>query len=227
MKSMPITVCVVEDSPEVSETIVSYLDGTPGYRCLGAYASAEQALEEIPRQNPNVVLMDINLPGMSGIECAAKLKSKVPSIQTVMLTVYEDSDQIFQALASGACGYLVKSTPPRKLLEAIQEVHRGGSPMSSHIARKVVQMFTPATPSARIHTENLSEREQQVLEHLAKGALYKQIAAEMNISMDTVRTYIRRIYEKLHVCSRTEAVVKFLGSSTFPRSEPKSLRPPV
>ncbi len=210
--AMDTTVCIVEDSFELSDSVVKYIDGTPGFRCLGAYGSAEQALSEIPRQRPQIVLMDINLPRMSGIECVERLKEVVPHIQIVMLTVYEDSDQVFQALAAGACGYLIKSTPPAKLMEALEEVIRGGSPMSSHIARKVVQSFK--VPSRLVLPgETLSQREQEVLEYLSKGWPYKQIATSMSISMDTVRTYIRRIYEKLHVNSRTEAVVKYLGTT--------------
>jgi DNA-binding NarL/FixJ family response regulator len=208
---MNISVCVVEDNPELREDTVSYLADAPGFRCVGDYESAEEALEEIPKKKPDVVLMDINLPGMNGIECVEKLKAILPKTPVMMLTVYEDSDQVFQALSSGACGYLLKSTPPEKLLEAIQEVQRGGSPMSSNIARKVVISFRTEGRQTPL-IEHLSQREQQVLELLAKGYPYKQIAAEINVSLGTVQTYIRRIYEKLHVNCRTEAVVKFLGA---------------
>lgn len=207
---MNITVSVVEDNPALRATVASYLEESPGFHCLSVYPSAEEALAGLPQLKPNVVLMDINLPRMTGIECVARLKESEPSLQIVMLTVYEDSDHVFQALAAGACGYLVKNTPPEKLLEAIKEVHNGGSPMSSHIARKVVQTFR-RTEQSRKETEGLAPREQQVVELLAKGLPYKQIAAEMNIGVGTIYTYIRRIYEKLHVNSRTEAVVKFLG----------------
>jgi DNA-binding NarL/FixJ family response regulator len=211
---METSVCIVEDSLELSESVVKYIDGTPGFKCVGAYSSAEEALLEIPRKNPKIVLMDINLPRMSGIQCVERLKEITPGIHVVMLTVYEDSDQVFQALAAGACGYLLKSTPPTKLIEALEEVIRGGSPMSSHIARKVVQSFkAPAKTTDAIPSQTLSQRELEVLEYLAKGWPYKQIAVSMSISMDTVRTYIRRVYEKLHVNSRTEAVVKYLGSN--------------
>lgn len=178
---------------------------------MGAYPSGEEALKGIPALNPDVVLMDINLPGMSGIQCVKRLKEKVPTLQTLMLTVYENSDRIFEALSAGACGYLLKSTPPAKLLEAIEDLQNGGSPMSSHIARKVVQAFQP-TASAKPLTEQLAPREQEVLDLLSKGCAYKQIAAHMELSMGTVRTYIRRIYEKLHVNCRTEAVVKYLDA---------------
>jgi DNA-binding NarL/FixJ family response regulator len=207
-----ISVCVVEDNPALGATVASYVEESPGFQCLGVFPSAEDALEGIPRLKPNVVLMDINLPRMSGIQCVECLKKIEPSLQIVMLTVYEDSEQVFHALAAGACGYLVKNTPPEKVLEAIQEVHNGGSPMSSHIARKVVQTFRRAEP-AHTGIELLAPREQQVVELLAKGLPYKQIAAEMNIGVGTIYTYIRRIYEKLHVNSRTEAVVKYLGNA--------------
>jgi DNA-binding NarL/FixJ family response regulator len=158
--------------------------------------------------------MDINLPGMSGIECVRKLKERAPGLQVIMLTVYENSDRIFEALSAGACGYLVKRTPPGKLLEAIREISAGGSPMSTHIARKVVQAFQSGVETAR--PMELARREQEVLDLLSKGRAYKQIADEMNLHIGTIRTYIRRIYEKLHVNCRTEAVVKYLNS-TGPR----------
>jgi DNA-binding NarL/FixJ family response regulator len=167
-------------------------------------------LEAIPREGPEVVLMDINLPGMNGVECVRRLKPKLPEVQVIMLTVYEDTDSIFNALAAGASGYLLKRTPPAELLEAIRDVHRGGSPMTTHIARKVVQSFQRGGVSSR-PTENLSPREQEVLDCLARGFLYKEIADKLGVSYETVHTYIRRIYEKLQVRSRTEAVAKFLG----------------
>lgn len=208
-KKANITVCIVEDDHDLRESVANYVSAVPGFCCIGSYASGEEALEKILAAKPTVVLMDINLPKMSGIECVEKLKASDTSLQIVMLTVYEDSDQVFHALAAGACGYLVKRTPPEKIIEAILEIQNGGSPMSSHIARKVVQSF--AKPQRGALTESLSSREQQVLELLAKGFPYKQIAAEMGVSMGTLHTYIRRVYEKLHVNCRTEAVVKFLG----------------
>lgn len=207
---MSIKVCIVEDIEELRESAAAYLEETPGFRCVGAFESGEEAVAEIPELKPDVVLMDINLPGMTGIQCVEKLKKLMPTLPIIMLTVYENSDQVFAALSSGACGYLIKSTPHEKLLEAIREVQNGGSPMSSHIARKVVQSFRKDRKSPLVET--LSDREQQVLELLAKGFLYKQIAAELGIGMGTLHTYIRRIYEKLHVNSRTDAVVKFLQS---------------
>lgn len=209
---MAITVSIVEDDSGLRESIRRFIQGAPGFQCLGAYASAEEALADVPPRPPAVVLMDINLPKMSGIECVKHLKKKLASLQIIMLTVYENSDRIFEALAAGASGYLVKNTPPEKLLEAIEEIAKGGSPMSSHIARKVVQAFQPAVHAVPL-IEQLAPREQQVLELLSKGRAYKQIAAEMKLSMGTIRTYIRRIYEKLHVNCRTDAVVKYLDAT--------------
>jgi DNA-binding NarL/FixJ family response regulator len=211
-KEMPIQVCIVEDDAGLRESIAGFIADSPGFECLGAFPTGEEALKSIPAMKPSVVLMDINLPGMDGIECVRKLKVSMPGIQVMMLTVYESSDQIFEALAAGACGYLLKSTPPEKLLEALQDIQVGGSPMSSHIARKVVQAFQPAAQSKPL-SEQLAPREQEVLHLLSKGRAYKQIASEMNLSMGTIRTYIRRIYEKLHVNCRTDAVVKYLGAT--------------
>jgi DNA-binding NarL/FixJ family response regulator len=175
---------------------------------LGGGGAARTAWEK-----PDVVLMDINLGEMSGIECVEKLKEQAPEMQILMLTVYEDTEKIFRALAAGANGYLLKRSSPTKLLAAIREVHGGGSPMTSSIARKVVASFQkqkPAANDAGERTGQLSHREQAVLDGLAKGWTYKQLASELDISIDTIRTYIRRIYEKLHVQSRTEAVAKYL-----------------
>lgn len=209
---MNITVCIVEDDCGLRESIRRFIEESSGFKCLGAYSTGEEALIGIPLLNPIVVLMDINLPGKNGIQCVRELKQLAPQVQTMMLTVYENSDRIFDALAAGACGYMLKSTPPEKLLEAIEEIQSGGSPMSSHIARKVVQAFQPAARSTPL-IEQLSPREQQVLDLLSKGCAYKQIAGEMNLSMGTIRTYIRRIYEKLHVNCRTDAVVKYLDAT--------------
>jgi DNA-binding NarL/FixJ family response regulator len=212
---MPITVSIVEDDARVRESLSRLISRAEGFKCVSHYPDAESALADIPQRKPEVVLMDINLPGMSGIDAVAQLKGACPEIQVVMLTVYENTDQIFRALASGASGYLLKQTPPEELLSAVKEVHRGGSPMTSHIARKVVQSFQqPAQTNKPM--EGLSPREQEVLEYLAKGFLYKEIADQLSISFETVHTYIRRIYEKLHVRSRTEAVAKYL------RNEPSS-----
>jgi DNA-binding NarL/FixJ family response regulator len=181
------------------------------------HGTAEEALADLPQVKPEVVLMDINLPGMNGVECVRKLKTLLPQTQVMMLTVYEDTENIFNALAAGANGYLLKRTPTKELIEAIREVQRGGSPMTTHIARMVVQSFQktltagpPAGASQGGDISDLSEREQQVLDLLARGLIYKEIADKLNIGYETVHTYIRRIYEKLQVRTRTEAVAKFL-----------------
>jgi DNA-binding NarL/FixJ family response regulator len=206
---MPIAVSIVEDNDKLRATLARVLNRAEGFHCVSDYASAEDALKHLPQVRPDVVLMDINLPGMNGVECVRQLKQLLPQTQVMMLTVYEDTENIFNALTAGASGYMLKRTSSPELLEAIQEVSRGGSPMTMHIARKVVQSFqkTAATaPSA----ENLSEREQQVLDLLSQGLMYKEIADKLEISYETVHTYIRRIYEKLQVRTRTEAVAKFL-----------------
>lgn len=203
------TVSIIDDDPEVRESIAGYINSARGLRCISAYGSALEALEHIPLDRPDVVLMDINMAGMNGLECTLKLKLAMPGVNILMLTVFEDTDQIFGALAAGANGYLLKRSPPAKLLDAIREVHLGGSPMSAPIARKVVHSFQSVPPSSD-QTSALSEREKQVLGCLAKGLVYKQISDQLGISVDTIRTYIRRIYEKLHVHSRTEAVAKYL-----------------
>lgn len=208
---MLITVCIVDDSFDVRESIAEYIARSPDFKCLGSYETGEEALRAIPDLQPNVVLMDINLPGMSGTQCVRKLKEKMPQLQAMMLTVYENSERIFEALTAGACGYLLKSTSPEQLLEAIKDVRNGGSPMSSHIARKVVQAFHPTAQKAPL--VDLSPREQQVLELLAEGFPYKQIAAQLDLSISSIRTYIRSMYEKLQVNSRTEAVVKYLQAT--------------
>jgi DNA-binding NarL/FixJ family response regulator len=204
-----ISLSIVDDEPRLRQSIATFINGSPGFRCVSAYGNAEAALQGLPADRPDVVLMDIHMPGMDGIECVQRLKALLPAIQIVMLTVYEDTDQIFKALAAGASGYLLKRLTPTKLLEAIGEVHAGGSPMSSSIARKVVASFQKAGP-ATLKDALLSPREQMVLDCLAKGLAYKQIADQMGISVTTIRTYLRRIYEKLHVQSRSEAVAKYL-----------------
>jgi DNA-binding NarL/FixJ family response regulator len=206
-----ITVSIVEDDAKLRETLVRYLSAQTGFRCTSAYANAEAALAHLPSVRPDVVLMDINLPGMSGVECVPQLRQALPAVRVLMLTVFEESDQVFKALSAGAFGYLVKSVRPAKILEAIREVHAGGSPMSSNIARMVVQSLQ-RRPAVRSETDALSSRELDVLQALSKGHTYKQIAAELGISMSTVRTYIQRIYEKLHVHSQAEAVMKLARS---------------
>jgi DNA-binding NarL/FixJ family response regulator len=206
---MSLTVSIVEDNDRLRETLARSLNRAEGFRCLSQFPSGEDALKGIPIEPPDVVLMDINLPGMNGVECVRNLKQLLPGTQIVMLTVYEDTDNIFNALKAGATGYMLKRTTQAELLEAIREVHRGGSPMTTHIARKVVQALQHV-PATGQQTEVLSPREQEVLDCLAKGFLYKEIAEQLGISYETVHTYIRRIYEKLQVRTRTEAVAKFL-----------------
>ena len=210
---MSITVSIVEDDAHVRGSLAKLIDSSPGFRCLSRHGSAEEALKEIPKVRPQVVLMDINLPGLNGVECVRRLKPQLPGTQVIMLTVYQNTDHLFNALAVGATGYMLKQTPPAELLEAIKEVQAGGSPMSSHIARKIVQSFQRPAP-ASTDSANLSPREAEVLDLLAKGFLYKEIAEQMKVSYATVHTHIRHIYEKLHVRSRTEAVAKHLGQKS-------------
>src|SRR6185503_21278634 len=199
---MDLTVSIVEDDEGLRETLARYVN-TRGFRCVSAHGSAEEALRELPAVKPEVILMDINLPRKSGIDCVAELKTRVPASKCIILTAFEDTELIFQALAAGALGYLLKGVRPARLLESIREVHEGGSPMSSQIARKIVAHFQKPPKDAASEAQ-LSEREKEVLACLAKGLLYKQIASQMGISMATVRTYTQRIYEKLHVHTRTE-----------------------
>jgi DNA-binding NarL/FixJ family response regulator len=203
-----IKVSIVEDDVKLGQTLARYFAGQTGFKCLCTYPDAETALAEIPKNPPDVVLMDINLPGMSGIECVALLHAALPELKIIMLTVFEDSDRVFSSLSAGAFGYLVKSNRPAKILQAIRDVHDGGSPMSGHIARMVVQSFERRS-SRRDETSSLTPRELEVLHGLSCGQPYKQIAANLGISHSTVRTYIQRIYEKLHVHSQTEAVMKY------------------
>jgi DNA-binding NarL/FixJ family response regulator len=207
---MKISVSIVEDDPRVRGSLARLIDSSSACRCASRHETGEDGLAEIPGIKPDVVLMDINLPGMSGVECVRRLKPLLPATQIIMWTVYQNTENIFNALAAGATGYLLKQTPPEELLTAIQEVHAGGSPMSSHIARKIVQSFRrPAELSSG--SQSLTPREAEVLELLAKGFLYKEIAELTKVTYATVHTHIRHIYEKLHVRSRTEAVAKHLG----------------
>jgi len=207
---MPINVSIIEDNEQLRNTLSRVLSRAEGFKCISTYGSAEAGLEDLPEKKPDVVLMDINLPGINGVECVRRLKQVAPAIQVVMLTVYEDTENIFNALAAGASGYLLKRTSTPELLESIREVNRGGSPMTAHIARKVVQSFQRAPTAASEAAEDLSPREREVLDCLSQGFLYKEIAEKLGISYETVHTYIRRIYEKLQVRTRTEAVAKFL-----------------
>src|ERR1700730_6892934 len=201
-----IEVAIVEDVKEIREGLQLLIDGSIGFSCKEVYGTAELALESIPVTQPQVVLMDINLPGISGIECTRQLKIKFPRIQIIMSTVYEDHDNIFESLKAGATGYLLKRTEPGKILEAIQEVCDGGSPMSTNIARKVISIFQDR--KANENAEVLTTKEKEILKLLAKGLRYKEIASELDIGLETVRSHVRNIYEKLQVQSRTEALNK-------------------
>ena len=204
-QSATISVVVVEDDFSIRSILKNWLEEADGFTCAGVFPDVESALPQIPQVKPDVAIVDINLPGLSGIECVRQLKSRLPATQFVMLTVYEDSNHIFDALSAGATGYLVKTTSRESLIAALREVHAGGSPMSGNIARKVVQNLQQ--PKAKVQpSDELSKRENEVLELLAQGYLYKEIAEALGISLDTVNTYIRRIYEKLHVHSRSQAV---------------------
>jgi DNA-binding NarL/FixJ family response regulator len=203
-------VAIVEDDGGLRKQLQNILEAAPGVCCAGAFSSAERALEGLVAAQPDVILMDINLPGMSGIECVARLRKDFPATHVIMLTVYEDSARIFQALQAGADGYLVKSSPTDVLLRAIEDVHQGGAPMSSHIAQKVVRHFRQPVPDpVKDETACLAPRERETLNLLASGFVYKEIADQMGIGSETVRTYVKSICKKLHVRSRLEAVARF------------------
>jgi DNA-binding NarL/FixJ family response regulator len=207
---VPIQVAIVEDDEEIRANLTHRINESSLLRLVRSYPDAETALTDLPRQKPDVVLMDINLPGMDGVECVRQLKPRMPDAQFIMLTVYEDSNRLFKSLMAGASGYLLKRTPPAKLLAAIREAHEGGSPMTPQIARRVVLHFSQA-PEPSSELQKLTPREKEVLNQLAKGFRYKEIVDNLHISPGTLHSYIRNIYEKLHVHSRTEAVVKFLN----------------
>jgi DNA-binding NarL/FixJ family response regulator len=207
---MQIRVSIVEDNRGTRDSLRELFERANGLRCIGIHPNGEEALRKIPEERPDVVLMDINLPGMSGIECVTRLKRQLPQMQVLMLTTYEESDLIFDSLRGGASGYLLKNMPPAELLQAVEQVHAGGAPMSMQIARKVVAHFQRITrPSSEM--EKLTRREHEILGLLAKGFLYKEIADQLGITLSTVRAHLHTVYEKLHVQSRTEAVVKFLN----------------
>jgi DNA-binding NarL/FixJ family response regulator len=210
--STAIGVSIVEDDSPAREILADWLEDATGFEFVSSFGSAEEGLLQLPQQKPDVVLMDIKLPGLSGVECVRQLKPQLPQTQFVMHTVYEDSNHIFDALQAGATGYLLKQATHDELLAALQYVHAGGSPMTSYIARRVAQYFpNPATQAET--DDNLSPRERAVLDMLIHGFLYKEIAESLNISVRTVDTYIRRIYEKLHVRSRAQAVAKYVNRS--------------
>lgn len=206
-----ISVAVVEDNAGVRRSLELMLNDSPGFRCVCACGSAEEALHEIPRHMPDVVLMDIHLPNRSGIDCTLRLKQVLPAVQVIMITVYTDIDTIFKALRAGASGYLLKRSPPEKILEAIAEVRQGGAPMTREIARKVVEAFKEPVQTAPA-VSSLTRRENEVLELLSQGFGNKEIAQSLSITADTVRFHLKQIYDKLHVRSRTEAVAKFVGT---------------
>jgi len=212
MTERTIKVGIVEDVAETREALSALIQGAEGLVCVRAVATGEAAVRELPPLAPDVVLMDIKLPGMSGIQAVAQLKRLLPHLQVLMLTTYEDTDLIFDSLRAGASGYLLKKTPPAEILQAIGQVYEGGSPMSVHVARKVVNHFQQIrNPASEV--ERLTPREREILDLLAKGYRYKEIVDHLQISLSTVRTHIRAVYDKLHVQSRTEAVVKFLGGA--------------
>jgi DNA-binding NarL/FixJ family response regulator len=214
-----LRVGIVEDNSGLRRGFLRLVNHAPGMACAGAWAEAESALAQLPSLKPDVVLMDINLPGMSGIECTARLKQLCPKTQVIMVTVYEDADSIFKALQAGACGYMLKRASSEQILDAINEVRNGGAPMTSGIARKVVQAFQKA-PVASGDSLELSERETQILELCAQGFVNKEIADRLNISYWTVKNHVKHIYEKLHVRSRSEALMKFVAEKPFPLTPP-------
>lgn len=210
MKEPPtLNVAIVEDDDRFRKTLARWVEGTETLRCSGSYATAEQALQMIPATQSDVVVMDINLPVMSGIECVRRLKAQKPALQIIMLTAYEDSDLIFRALQAGATGYLLKRSSPDEILQSIMDVSRGGAPMSSNIARKVVQSFQTQSAVAQDKT-SLTKREEEILGYVARGFANKEIAEALAISVETIRVHLKSIYEKLHVRSRTEAAVRAL-----------------
>ena len=210
LSDMRIRVSIVEDDRGTRESLAELLSRAPALRFIRAYPTAEAALQNFAADAPDVVLMDINLPRMNGIECVALLKQQLPRTQVLMLTTYEEGDLIFDSLRKGASGYLLKNLPPAELVQAIEQVHAGGAPMSMQVARKVVNHFQ-RIKQPKSEVEQLTKRELEILALLAKGFLYKEIADQLGISLSTVRAHLHAVYEKLHVQSRTEAVVKFLG----------------
>ncbi len=203
-----ISICIVEDLPDVRQGLESLLGNVPGFLWLRSFASAEDAITKIPDLQPDIVIMDINLTGMDGIRCICELKPICPGTQFIMFTINEDSGQVFDALEAGASGYLLKTTAPSKIIDALNELHHGGSPMSTTIARKVVARFQKKNP---VTNNTLSPREMEILHLLSKGFMYKEIASKLGITTGTVRQHIHKIYEKLHVQNRTEAINKIFG----------------
>ncbi|MEW6303141.1 MAG: response regulator transcription factor [Verrucomicrobiota bacterium] len=207
---MFVTLAIVEDSASIRGTLEKLIADTPGFTCVCACDTGAEALRQIPKFMPDVVIMDIRLPDISGIECTARLKEIVPQTQILMFTVHENNDHVFRALEAGACGYILKRSTPAEIIEAITDIKQGGAPMSSEVARKVVQSFRKAAPAKSPENEQLTRREEEILTLLSQGYANKEIAEKLFIHYDTVRTHLKHIYEKLHVRSRTEAVIKFL-----------------
>lgn len=205
-----IRVGIVEDSAGVRRTLQAMLDDTPGFTCICACGSGEEALKVIPKDPPDVVLMDLHLPNLSGIETTERLKQMLPKLNIIMITVYADTDSVFKALRAGAIGYLLKRSSPEEILNAITDVSKGGAPMTSEIARKVVAAFQEPT-AAKTEEEGISRREREILEALCQGDSNQNIAAKLSLSIETVRWHLKKIYEKLHVNSRTEAMAKFMS----------------
>ena len=207
----PIKVCIVEDLKEVREGMTSLLSLDEHFEILAAYPDAESAMEGLPAWQPDIVIMDVNLPAMNGIECIKRVKSLCKQTQFIMFTIFENDEKVFEALAAGASGYLLKQTPPHKIVESLIELSQGGAPMSTQIARKVIDKVRRNETNEA--TALLSARENEVLQHLAKGLLYKEIADKLSISVGTVRQHIHKLYEKLHVQNRTEAINKVMGKN--------------
>ena len=223
---MSIGVAIVEDSRTIRESLQRMISEAPGLRCDWTAGSGEQALLEAARHRPDVILMDIHLPNMSGIECTSRIKQTMPDIEIIMLTVYEDNDKIFKALQAGACGYLLKRTPPDGLLQAVREVKQGGAPMTSEIARRLVETFRqpPGAKAGGDDAVSLTQREREVLNLISRGYANKEVADLLSVTVETIRHHLKNVYDKFHVHSRTEAVVKFLGME--PGVGPEKFRPP-
>ncbi len=205
-----IKIAIVEDNPKIREAFRVIIESTSEFELTSSYDNAEEALKDIPKKNPDVILMDLNLPGKSGIEATRSLKKELNDLQVMVITVYNDSHRVFEALIAGADGYLLKRTPPEEIVEAIKDLHKGGSPMTPQIARMVVQSFRNEKRNFD-ELESLSEREREILSHLAKGYSYKEIGEELFISTETVRGHLRKIYKKLQVRSSSQAILKYLG----------------
>ena len=208
----PITISIVEDLTEVRESLENLVRGSDDFLLLSTYSNAEEAQHKIPKEQPQIVIMDINLPGISGIDCIRMIKNVCPNTQFMMYTIFEDDDKVFEALEAGASGYLLKKTPKEKIMDALQELHEGGSPMSTQIARKVIKSFQQKNQFSS-ESNLLTPKQKEVLELLSKGFLYKEISEKLKISLNTVKQHIHKTYLKLHVCNRTEALIKVYGKN--------------